>query len=209
MSMLQQILGKDDLFYDLLEAAAQEARTSVTILDAFVSNPSQPMSLEPFSASRRKEKQIVVRLTEALCTNFVTSLDANDIEALCVALYRIPKTVEMIAERLLLAPQHLAGLDLKPQLAMIDKASSTVLTMSKMLRKGVRPDQIKPLNAELQFIEGEADKMVVESLRTFYAGKTDVFKAVFVKDLFELMEKVTDKCRDAGNIMNRIALKNT
>jgi uncharacterized protein Yka (UPF0111/DUF47 family) len=34
-------------------------------------------------------------------------------------------------------------------------------------------------------------------------------KAVFLKDLFELLERVIDRCRDAGNVINQIVLKNT
>ena len=39
--------------------------------------------------------------------------------------------------------------------------------------------------------------------------KTDPVKVIFLKDLFELLEKVTDRCRDAGNVINHIVLKNS
>jgi hypothetical protein len=58
-------------------------------------------------------------------------------------------------------------------------------------------------------IEGEADQMMLEYLKPLYDGGTEPLKALFLKDLFELLEKVIDRCRDAGNVINQIVLKNT
>jgi hypothetical protein len=34
-------------------------------------------------------------------------------------------------------------------------------------------------------------------------------QVVVIKDLYELMEKVIDRCRDAGNVILQIVLKNS
>jgi hypothetical protein len=70
-------------------------------------------------------------------------------------------------------------------------------------------ERIKELNDRLQFVEGEADKLMVELLRDLYSGKQDALRVVILKDLYELMEKVIDRCRDAGNVVLQIALKNS
>jgi hypothetical protein len=46
-------------------------------------------------------------------------------------------------------------------------------------------------------------------LRDLYSGKHDALRVVILKDLYELMEKVIDRCRDAGNVVLQIALKNS
>ena len=43
-------------------------------------------------------------MTESLSRTFVTPLDREDIEALSFALYRIPKQVEKIVERISIYP---------------------------------------------------------------------------------------------------------
>ena len=43
--------------------------------------------------SRRAEKRIADEISEALCKTFVTALEREDIEALSLGLYKIPKTV--------------------------------------------------------------------------------------------------------------------
>ena len=98
MFSLQRLLGKEDKFFDLLIASAQESRTSVQALIRFMQNPDEIKTLDEFILARRKEKRINDEISQALCTTFVTALEREDIEALSIALYKIPKTAEKIAE---------------------------------------------------------------------------------------------------------------
>jgi uncharacterized protein Yka (UPF0111/DUF47 family) len=209
MFSLQRLLGKEDRFFDLLEASAAEASTSVQALISFVKKPDEVKSLDAFIQARRNEKRITSQISEELCTTFITALEREDIEALSVALYKIPKTVEKIGERILVAPQYFHGVELSHQLQLIEQAVETVLAMIKELRRGVNLDLIRSHNDRLQAVEGEADKLVLEMLRDLYSGKHDPIRVVFLKDLFELFEKVTDRCRDAGNVINQVVLKNS
>jgi uncharacterized protein Yka (UPF0111/DUF47 family) len=209
MFSLQRFLGKEDRFFDLLEASATEACTSVRALKSFMRKPNEVKSLDEFIRSRRNEKKITSQISEELCTSFVTALEREDIEALSVALYKVPKTIEKIGERIIIAPRYLDGLDFTRQLGFIEKAVDTVLAMIKELRHGVNLDLIRKHNDELQAVEGEADKLVLEFLRELYSGKHDPITVVFLKDIIELLEKVTDRCRDAGNVINHIVLKNS
>jgi uncharacterized protein Yka (UPF0111/DUF47 family) len=68
---------------------------------------------------------------------------------------------------------------------------------------------VKSLNARLQQLEGDADKAVLELMKDVYGGKHPPQRALLLKDLFELLEKVIDRCRDAGNVVTHIVLKNS
>jgi uncharacterized protein len=201
MFSLQRLLGKEDKFFDLLEASAKEAQKSAYALTRFLENPKE--------AKTRAEKRIADQISEALCTTFVTALEREDIEALSLALYKIPKTVEKIAERIMIAPQLVEGVTLGRQVVSLGKATDTVLLMIQELRGGTHIERIKEHNDRLQVIEGEADKVINELLRDLYNGSHAELKVIFLKDLFELLEKVVDRCRDAGNVINHIVLKNS
>jgi hypothetical protein len=207
MVPLQKLLGKEDKFFDLFEASAEQGCESVKALRKFLQSPGSSPSLDEFAASRRKDKAITARINEALCTSFVTALEPQDIEALSHCLYKIPKTCEKIAERILLAPQHLQGVDLSPQIVMLEKATGTLLQMVKELRKGLSIARVNVLNQELQAVEGEADNTINELLRGLYNSHEHPGRIVFLKDIYELLEKVTDRCRDAGNVVLQIVLK--
>ena len=207
MFSLQRLLGKDDQFFALLEASAEEGRSSVHALQRILTNPSVTPTLEEFTASRRKEKQIANEISELLCRSFVTTLEREDIEALSYALYRIPKTVEKFAERFILTAPQLRDVDFSRQAAMLQEATETVAAMVKGLHTHKHLDKLVQQSARLQKIEGEADKLMTTLLRDLFSGQHPPLKVVILKDLYELLEKVVDRCRDAGNVISNVVLK--
>jgi len=209
MFSLQKLLGKEDKFFDLLEASAEEARACVQALVKLTRNPDQTSLLYEFIQSRRKEKQIREQLSEAVYTTFVTALEREDIEQLSHTLYRIPKTVEKFGERLLLTPQHVKEADFSKQVNLLEQATDTICQMVKSLRKGGNLEQIKALNDKMQYLEGEADKTILEIHRDLFSGKHDAIRVIALKDLYDLLEKIIDRCRDVGNVISHIALKNS
>src|SRR5918997_7086508 len=130
MFSIRKLLGRDEKFYDLLEASAQQADASVHHLVALLKKVEQhdsPQSMEEFVSSRRKDKQITQELTEQLCKTFVTPLEREDIQALAAALYKIPKTVEKIGERILIYPGQLQAETFQQHVALLDRAAEEVL----------------------------------------------------------------------------------
>jgi hypothetical protein len=209
MFSLQRLFGKKDKFFDLLESSAEEARASVRALVALARTPDQPGSLEALVESRRKNKRITAEINEALCVTFVTALEREDIEALSNALYKIPKTVEKIGERILISPQHLRAADFSKQVVLLEQATDAVLVMIKELRRSLSLERMRDQNEALQQIEGEADKLILDLYRDLYSGKHDLLRVVILKDMYELIEKVVDRCRDAGNVVSHIVMKNS
>lgn len=210
MLSLKKLLGHDEKFYDLLEASAQQADSSVHHLVALLAKLEQhdsPQSLEEFVHSRRKDKKITQELTEQLCKTFITPLEREDIQALAAALYKVPKTVEKIGERILICPNDLHGRNFQQHLQLLDQAAEAVLAMVKELRNGTDVATAREMNARLQTIEGDADKLELTLLRDLYHGDYDAKQIIFLRDLYELLEKVIDRCRDAGNIILQIVLK--
>jgi hypothetical protein len=210
MISIGRFLGHDEKFYDLLEASAQQADSSVhhlVDLLAKIDNGDSSRDLAAFAESRREDKRITQQLTEELSKTFITPLEREDIQALAAALYKIPKTVEKIGERMLISPDDLPKVSFRKQVELLDQAAEAVLAMVKQLRKGTDIRTAREMNAKLQTIEGEADDLELELLRDLYQGNYDAKHLVFLRDLYELLEKVIDRCRDAGNVVLQIVLK--
>jgi uncharacterized protein Yka (UPF0111/DUF47 family) len=209
MFSLQRLLGQEDRFFDLLEASAQEARTSVEELLKLIADPNKTAFSDEFAQSRRKERELRAEISEAIYTTFVTALEREDIESLANALYKIPKTVEKFGVRLLLTPQHVQGIDFTAQVNLLAQTTANVLEMVQSLRRGGRLEEIRRLNDRMQQLEGEADKAIMDLLRDLLSGKHDPITVIVRKDLYELLEKIIDRCRDVGNVISNIALKNS
>jgi uncharacterized protein Yka (UPF0111/DUF47 family) len=209
MFSLQKLLGNEDKFFSLLEASAQEARTSVQALVKLSKSFDQPVILDEFVHSRRKDKEITKEISNAVYTTFITAIEREDIEELSNALYKIPKTVEKFCERVLLTPQYVRGVDFSTQISLLERATDVVCDMVKTLRMGMDLERIKDLNDKLQYLEGEGDKQMLALYKDLYAGQPDPIQVMVLKDLYELLEKVIDRCRDVGNVLSHIVLKNS
>jgi len=207
MSFLRRLFGHDDKFFSLLEASAVEAQNSVKLLVEMIGRPESEVSLDGFVQARRKDKQITEQITEELCKTFVTPLEREDIEALSIALYKVPKTVEKFSEKFLLCRAHVHGVQFSKQITILEQATAAVTEMTKMLRKRPDLDTMKQHNDRLHHLEGEADKLMLELVRDLYSGRHDTLKVVVVLDLYETLERIVDRCRDSGNIIFQVVLK--
>ena len=212
MFSLRKLMGKDDKFFDLLEASAEEARTSIGLLARFIQtrqSEGPPPNLDEFMQSRRNDKRITQEITEALSRTFVTPLEREDIEALSASLYRIPKTVEKIVERLSISPGRITQEGFIRQAELLDKAAVEVVFMIRQLRGGTNMEKIREAQDRLQFAEGEADKVMLGLIKDLYHGPFDAKQVVFLQELYEMVERVVDRCRDTGNVVVQIVLKSS
>ena len=209
MFSLQTIFGKGDKFYGLLEQSAEAVRESARALHELVTHSDRAPVMAAFASARAREKALAAQISEELVNTFVTALDREDIEALNSALYKIPKTVEKFAERYEIVAARLSDVDFAQRAQVLEQASAVVSEMIGELRRGLRIDPVKKLQDRLQTLESEGDRMLLSPYRTLYVEGNDAMRAMLAKDLFELIEKAIDKCRDVGNIVYSIVLKNS
>ena len=207
MFSLKKLFGKDE---NLLEASAEQALTSTQLLSNYLQRSqafTSSSDLDEFIQSRRRDKRITQQITEELCKTFVTPLEREDIEALSLALYRIPKIVEKLVERLSIYPGRLPRESFQKQAVLLNQAAETVVYMVKQLRNGAKLRGVQEANERLQFAEGEADKVMLGLLKDMYQGPYDAKETMILQELFEMAEKAVDRCRDAGNVVFQIVLK--
>jgi uncharacterized protein Yka (UPF0111/DUF47 family) len=209
MFSLQTIFGKGDKFYGLLEQSAATVCESAKALHELLTQPDQGAVMAAFTATRAREKALAAQISEELVNTFVTALDREDIEALNSSLYKIPKSIEKFAERYEIVSDRLVGVDFAQRALVLQRSSEVVAEMIGELRRGLRIDPVKKLQDRLQALESEGDRMLLAPYRTLYVEGGDVMRAMLAKDLFELIEKAIDKCRDVGNVVYSIVLKNS
>ena len=210
---VKRVIGKDERFFDLFEASAAEAKASVAIMALIMDTLDTGVhekQLDDLASSKRKDKRITQEITTLMCKTFVTPLEREDIEALSNSLYKIPKSAAKISDRLMicpLSPQTRAII--RRQIKLLEDAVDTVAAFVATLRD--RPDVEKAMdfNDKLHRIEGEADKLMLELLKSLYSGAQDIRGALAIKDISDMLEKAVDRCRDSGNIIFQIILKHS
>ena len=207
VSAIRRLFGEEAKSFDLLEVLAREALNGVRLLATCLRRPDQLKTLDEFVAIRRRSKAINNEINEALCTQLFPRWEPEDIAALASAFFKIAKTAEKIAEHLSVAPPGLKTAELAKQVPFIEKAAETVVEMLRELRQGMNPERIGTRQSQLQDLEGEADKVLAGLLRGLYSDGQRTVQLIFLKELFELQERVVDRCRDAGNVITSIVFK--
>jgi uncharacterized protein len=209
MLSIQSFFSKANTFADLFTSSAEEVRKSVFTLIELLKSSPEDFNLENFSKVRQQNKRINEEITTLLCQTFVTPLEREDLEALSRALYRIPKTLEKFAGRMILSKSYLPADFFDRQAKILEQAANVVYEMVRQLWHHPHLEKIKEENDRLHAMEGDADKLVFEMLRELYSGKYEPMQVIVLRDLFESLEKVIDRCRDAGNVIFHIVLKNS
>jgi uncharacterized protein len=209
MFSIQRFFSQDTKFFDLLEASAAETEELTRLLVELLKDRTRSHPLDQFALARGKDKSITEQISQELVNTFVTGLEREDIEMLSYALYRTCKTIEKFAERFNLAPQRLTEVDFSEQTELMQRATSTLVEMVKALRRSPTLEEIREMNERMQAIETVADDVVLKLLGEVYGGKFEPIQAMMVRDLYDLLEKVVDRCRDAANAISHIVLKNS
>ena len=209
---LLNFFSRDTHLFDLLEFSAREVlngATSLRKLLAALGNGSTETLMGDLAQSRRKHKRVTNEISEALTKAFMTPLDREDIEILSHSLYRISKTIEKTGERLTICPPG-ARLDtITREVETTEQACGIVVELIEQLRSRPRLERIKEAYEKLQSMEGDADKLLLEHLRELYRSEHDARLIIYWRDLYDLLEKATDRCRDVGNTVFHIILKNS
>jgi uncharacterized protein Yka (UPF0111/DUF47 family) len=209
MFSLQKFFGKDPQFFSLLSAAAAESQTGAKCLRRILTDNGSELSLFELRQSRKRSRELFEQLSELIVVTFVTSLEKEDIEALSNSIYKILKPLEKFAERLSIASEIVKGVDFFAQTKMLEDATSLVVEIVDQVSKTGNLEVVRKLNDSLHRIETEADQLEISLLKELYGKKEDALRIILVKDLYDLLEKSIDRCRDVGNIVMHITLKNS
>ncbi len=208
MFSIQRLFAKDDEFFALLRGSAAEGQASVRALQAILKDPQAPHDLSQFADGRRREKQITTQIAELLARTTITAPDREDIEAISHVLHKIPKTVEKFVARYNISVEMTRSVDFSRQVDLIAQAVDTVAEIIDELQKS-NFEAVNKCNVRLQTIEGEADHLMPQLLSDLYSNKYPPLTVIIVKDLYELLERIVDRCRDAGNVVANVVLKSS
>lgn len=211
MFSLQKFFGKDPKFFDLLEGMADQAVESAdALLGAMERGDTQATAVHNIRLARRKSKELHEEISELVVRTFVTSLEREDIEGLSNALYKIPKPAEKFLERYFITNHLVNGVDFADQIKVISQAANYVREMIILMRKGINLEKAKLVNQKLQQCEASADELEINLLKELFRDSvSNPLKIYVVKDLYDLLERAIDRCRDAGSIVVHTVLKNS
>ena len=209
MLSIQSYFSEAGTFSQLFEVSANEVRKSALLLMDLLRSSTDEFNRETFCQIQQENRQINEEIATLLCQSFVTPLEWKDLEELSCALYRISKTIYKFCIRIHLSKSYLPIDFFDLQAKTMAEATSVVYEMVQQLWHQPHLSQIKEENDRLNSLQYEADRLDLEMLRDLYCGEYEMMQVVILRDLLELLQKVIDRCCDAGNVIFQIVLKNS
>ena len=68
--------------------------------------------------------------------------------------------------------------------------------------------EILAICEDIDRLESEADHVMRAAMAKLFREETDVRQVIKLKEIYELLEGVTDKCEDVANIIEGIIVQN-
>ena len=145
-------------------------------------------------------------IIKKLNKSFVTPLDREDIYALSAALDDILDLIDASAQRFIMYNVEKPTPEAKELAFLILQGARAVGKAVSHL--GGKFEQIYDHCVEVNAIENEADRVCREAISRLFDEEKDPIQLIKWKDIYETLERATDKCEDAANILESVVVKN-
>lgn len=145
-------------------------------------------------------------IIKTLNKTFITPLDREDIYSLASKLDDIIDLIDASAQRLVMYKVEKPTPQAQQLAFIILKCCQTVERALKHL--GGKFDDINECCVEINALENEADRVCREAISKLFAEEKDPINLLKWKEIYETLEKATDKCEDAANILESVVVKN-
>jgi predicted phosphate transport protein (TIGR00153 family) len=202
-----RLVPTDDGFFDLLRAAANNARDCAAELNKFViATGDFGDHLEEIKTFERRGDQITVDLLQRLDASFVTPYDREDIHALAEELDDVVDDMFAAASLLQLAEEDQ---DFPELVELADVLVGMVEEMVALVdclqtKKGgrYRLDQIAHL-------EHQGDAILHRGMARLFSGEYEALEVIKLKDTIQAMGRSLNAIEDVSDVVESILVKNS
>jgi uncharacterized protein len=201
---------KDKVFYGLFEEVANNGAIMAEKLLALVSETDynvRATMIKPIEDLEHANDELTHRIFTELGRNFITPFDREDIHYLANSLDDIADYIYASAKKIKL--YHVNPTDEAiQQLAQIivnstREVRNAVLELRDMKNVRTITDALVKINS----YENEADDISDLQIERLFSMEPDAKEIIKKREIYQIMEDVTDKCEDAANVIESIIVK--
>ncbi|MBI1838421.1 MAG: DUF47 domain-containing protein [Flavobacteriia bacterium] len=209
--ILKFFLPKDKVFFTLFENASANleslAGKLVQVTNESDSNKRASIVKEMEDLEHQNDLLTHTIFVE-LGKNFITPFDREDIHSLASALDDIADYMYAVGKKFIvykIDPTSDTGIQ-----KMADAIKESVLAVNSAvieLRNLKNIQKVVDCIIKINGIENQVDDIFELSIEKLFEHESDIKVLIKKREIYQLMEEVTDKCEDAGNVMESIVVK--
>ena len=209
-SIMKMFMPKDKIFYTLFEEVASNVSKMGTSLKQVVSEPDFDKRASLISKIEDLEHvndDLTHRIFTELGRNFITPFDREDIHYLASALDDICDYIFASAKKINFYKVNPNDTGIQKLSDMIEQACEHIKNAVNQLRNMQDMRQLTEALVKVNSIENQADDVFDMSIDRLFETEPDAKEVIKKREIYQVMEIVTDKCEDAANVIESIIIK--
>lgn len=147
------------------------------------------------------------RIIRALNATYMTPIDREDIHSLATRMDDILDGMEAAASRFdMFRIQTVDNFMTDFAINIVECATKLEQAMKALQKK--KMIEIRQYTVAINELENIGDQLMRDSIRSLFARTTDPVEIIKLKEVYEILEGVSDSCEDAADILESIVMTN-
>lgn len=201
---------KDRVFYSLFEEVADNVAKMGKTLKEVVSEPNfdkRAAIIARVEDLEHVNDDLTHKIFTELGRNFITPFDREDIHYLASALDDICDYIFGSAKKINFYKINPNDAGIQKMAELIDQSCIQICIAVKELRNMRNMRQMTDALVKINSIENQADDIFDLSIDRLFETEPDAKEVIKKREIYQVMEIVTDKCEDAANVIESIIVK--
>jgi len=209
-TFLKIFLPKDRIFYSLFEDSSQRVTLMSKTLKKMVNENSaaeRSSIMTQIEDMEHMNDEATHKIFTELSRNFITPFDREDIHYLATALDDVADHIYAAGKKINFYHIDTNDHGIRKFADLIEQSAeqvqNAVLELRNMKNLRLITDAIVKINS----IENQADDLFDTNVERLFAEVEDAKQVFKMREIYQVMEDATDKCEDAGNVIESIIIK--
>ncbi len=209
-SFLKIFMPKNLIFYELFEKVADNGAIMGQKLKDIVAEPDfdkRAALIIEVEDLEHANDDLTHRIFTELGRNFITPFDREDIHYLATSLDDIADYIYASAKKINFYRVNPNDTGMQKFADMIEQGTVLVRKAVGGLRDMKNLRQVTESLVKINSIENQADDVFDLCIERLFAMEEDAKEVIKKREIYQVMEIVTDKCEDASNVIESIIIK--
>lgn len=209
-SIMKVFMPKDRVFYTLFEQVADTMSKMGKVLKEVVKEPDFDKRAGLISQIEDLEHvndDFTHQIFTELGRNFITPFDREDIHYLATSLDDVCDYIFATAKKINFYKVNPNDQGIQKMADLIEQASEQIRAAVHELRNMRDMRRITEALVKVNSIENQADDIFDLSIERLFETEPDAKEVIKKREIYQVMEIVTDKCEDAANVIESIIIK--
>lgn len=209
-SILKIFTPSNTVFFELFESIADNVEKMGALFKQIITEADydkRSALIQTTIDIEHDNDDLTHKVFTELSRNFITPFDREDIHYLATALDDIVDYIYAAAKKINLYRVNPNETGIQKMSELIEQSTAQVKIAVIELRDMKKIRNITEALVKINSFENQADDVFEMSIEKLFDTEPDAKEVIKKRDIYQVMETVTDKCEDAGNVVESIIIK--